>query len=237
MRPLLLLLPILASLATAVEITFPVANSTLVAGGETKVVWSSVDTDPTTLSLYLVNFVNWPPSYVPLAIDVDTADGSHQVKIPCDTPASSGYQINAINGTNVYVIYAQSKKFSVGPALDPAGCIDEKPSVAAECPVATPTTVFVTVSTAASTNSSRTLPSPLYPTTSSTSSHPPFTSPGVVPKTIGWCSGYEHPVTLVEVPKPASATSATMAVTPLDHILPQETNGVVTLTTWVTAVC
>jgi len=144
MRSLLLLIPILASLVTAVEITFPVANSTLLAGGKTKVDWVSVDTDPTTMSLYLVNFVDWPPSYVPLALDVDTAHGSHQVQIPCNTPASSGYQINAINGTNVYVIYAQSKHFSVGAALDPAGCVDENPPAATECPVATPTTVFVT---------------------------------------------------------------------------------------------
>jgi hypothetical protein len=38
------------------------------------------------------------------------------------------------------------------------------------------------------------------PTTATTSSR--YVKPGIVPKTIGWCSDYSHPVTLDKVPTP-----------------------------------
>lgn len=44
---------------------------------------------------------------------MDTSKGQAYVKIPCDVPSGYGYQFNAINGTNTYVIYAQTDVFSL----------------------------------------------------------------------------------------------------------------------------
>jgi len=255
-----------ASVASAIQITAPAANTTVAAGSTTLIQWSTVDTDPSTFSIYLVNFVDWPPSYVPLALDVPTSHESFAVQIPCDTRPSWGYQINAINGTNVYVIYAQSGKFAVSPALDPAGCVDSgapattttTTPITPSCRAASPTTVFVTVSKTGLPRSDST--TTIIPTStssvSSTSSpdknHPHYTKPGIVPKTIGWCSGYESPVTLDHPPTPAPAPGdndnnddddlGTGAVTPapvVNELSPAQPTdlGVSYITTWVTVAC
>ncbi|KAF3763406.1 hypothetical protein M406DRAFT_262788, partial [Cryphonectria parasitica EP155] len=109
-----------AQLASAVQFLNPAENATLTKGSTYDLEWSTVDTDPTTLSVYLVNFVNWPPYYQELDLDVDTSAGEASVRIPCDVDSAYGYQFNAINGTNVYVIYAQTPKFSIGGA----SCVD-----------------------------------------------------------------------------------------------------------------
>ncbi|KAJ5668634.1 uncharacterized protein N7477_007204 [Penicillium maclennaniae] len=205
MRTVIPLIVALGSLVKAIQITSPVANSTYAAGSTVAIEWTSVDTDPTNFSLYLWNFVSWPPSYVPLAMDVPTSDLSHSVQIPCDTNPEWGYQISGINGTNVYVIYAQGEKFSVSQPIEGAACVDIAPSpTASTCPSAAASTVYVTVSPTGPSsrhfhyNSSQVHPSP-SPSTASTSSS---VKPGIVPKTIGWCSDYSHPVTLDTIPTP-----------------------------------
>jgi hypothetical protein len=224
-------------MASAIKINTPIANSTQIAGGSTLVQWSTVDTDPDQFSIYLVNFVNWPPSYVPLALDVPTAAKAATVQIPCDTDPSWGYQINAINGTNVYVIYAQSSKFSVSPAL--SKCVASTPTPPSTC--AAPSTVTVTVSnTGLPSNSSAPSSSPaVIPTPSS--SH--YTSPGTVPKTIGWSSGYSNPVTIDHVPTPKPSLGNGKGVVPgpvtsMEVFPPKPTaTGVTVITTWVTVEC
>jgi Ser-Thr-rich glycosyl-phosphatidyl-inositol-anchored membrane family len=178
-------LALAAPLVSAIDFTSPSANATVTKGFDYSLTWSTVDTDPTTFSVYLVNFVNWPPSYVQLSTGVETSTGSTKVHIPCDTDSSYGYQFNAINGTNVYVIYAQSPKFSIGGK----DCVDPtpKPTNATTCAKET-TTVYVTVS-------SSPLSGTVTPTPSASSC-----SYGTVPNTIGWSSGYSHPVTLTSVP-------------------------------------
>lgn len=240
MRMFLSLLGLCATMVSAIQITRPAGNSTLTAGSKALIQWSSVDTDPSNFSIYLVNFVNWPPSYVPLALDVPTSDGSYAVQIPCDTQASWGYQINAINGTNVYVIYAQSSKFAVAPALNLAGCVDSTP--VPTCAAPAPTTVYVTVSpTGFAKNSSTPAPT----ASSSPVDHPHYTKPGVVPKTIGWNSGYESPVTLDHPPTPTPCTTcegypSKGPVTSMSNDISaaQPTDVSVTfITTWVTVAC
>ncbi len=135
---------------------------------------------------------------------------------------------NAINGTNVYVIYAQTPKFFI----DGDACTD--PPTSSCAPAAT---VTVTVSTTLSSSASATSttasasrngtstytrssasstvssPSSQSPTTIITSSshhHPKPTSGGSCPDTIGWGeSGYDHPVTLTSAPTPPGGDSAT----------------------------
>ena len=87
-------LAIMAPLAAALNYTGPALNSTLTKGSTYDLTWSSVDTDPTTFSIYLVNFVNFPPFYTPLALDVETAAGAYDVRIPCDVDSSYGYQFS-----------------------------------------------------------------------------------------------------------------------------------------------
>ncbi|KAH8837870.1 hypothetical protein MCOR27_004108 [Pyricularia oryzae] len=192
-----------AGTASAIQFTSPVANAT-VARGEAKheVSWSSVDTDPERFSIYLVNFVNWPPYYKQLAADVETAAGAAEIRIPCDLDASGGYQINAINGTNVYVIYAQTPKFSIGGA----SCQDPVAAEPSTCAPAVTVTATVTVS-----------PTPLH-SNGTLVQHPPSVTPpaavttttvstvnaGTCPETIGWgTSGYGSPITLTAVPRPS----------------------------------
>ncbi|KAJ5138196.1 hypothetical protein N7476_007736 [Penicillium atrosanguineum] len=205
MRTVITLIVALGSLVNAIQITSPVANSTYAAGSTVTVEWTSVDTDPTNFSLYLWNFVSWPPSYVPLAMDVPTSDLSHSVQIPCDTNPEWGYQISGINGTNVYIIYAQGEKFNVSQPIESAACVEVAPSpTASTCPSAAASTFYVTVSPTGPSSrhlhhhSSHVHPSP-SPSIASTS---PTVKLGIVPKTIGWCSDYSHPVTLDTIPTP-----------------------------------
>ncbi|KAB8231376.1 hypothetical protein ETB97_001553 [Aspergillus alliaceus] len=221
---------VLAPLVSAISIAKPAANSTYAAGSTITVNWSTVDTDPSEFSLYLWNFVSWPPSYVPLALNVPTSDQSYSVQIPCDTNPEWGYQISAINGTNVYIIHAQGERFTISDAVDGTSCSDpiSQPSPSTCGPTTAVSTVYVTVSPTGSSshlfhhsshgfNSSHhhhsTHPTP-SPSTTSTSSR--SVKPGIVPKTIGWCSDYSHPVTLDKVPTPTPAvvrsTSTTTAL-------------------------
>jgi hypothetical protein len=215
MRSVIPLIVSLASLVTAIQITSPAANTTYAAGSTITVDWTSVDTDPTNFSLYLWNFVSWPPSYVPLATDVLTSDLSHSVQIPCDTNPEWGYQISGINGTNVYIIYAQGDKFTVSKPV--TACVDSGllPTTST-CPSAATSTVYVTVSPTSPSSSffnhhshvnhhTHVLPAPSSSTTSTLTSA--YVKPGIVPKTIGWCSDYSHPVTLDKVPTPTPSVA------------------------------
>ncbi|KAF4252215.1 hypothetical protein CNMCM8714_007905 [Aspergillus fumigatus] len=88
MRSVIPLVVSLGSLAAAINITSPAANTTYAAGSTVAVRWTSVDTDPTNFSLYLWNFVSWPPTYVPLALDIPTADLSAASTAPTSTSSS-----------------------------------------------------------------------------------------------------------------------------------------------------
>ncbi|CCC07836.1 hypothetical protein SMACR_01401 [Sordaria macrospora] len=192
-----------APLVSAIQFVEPAANATLHKGDTFDLKWSTVDTDPTDFSVYLVNFVNWPPYYAPLAYNVEPSSGELSVTIPCDIDSSYGWQFNAINGTNVYVIYAQTPKFFIsgGPCSVDSPFPTGAPSVCA--PEAT---VTVTVSTTLSQSSFSTL---LYanstgiasPTTLKPATITKSPLPGKCPDTIGWGpSGYDNPVTLTAIP-------------------------------------
>ncbi|KAL2157973.1 hypothetical protein VTH06DRAFT_4782 [Thermothelomyces fergusii] len=129
-----------APLVSAIQFLEPIANTTLTKGETYRVTWSSVDTDPTKFSIYLVNFVDWPPFYTQVASDVPTIAGEHEVTVPCDVNTSWGFQFNAINGTNVYVIYAQTPRFSVRDS--DGDCVAPPPGDGS--PTCNPATVTVT---------------------------------------------------------------------------------------------
>jgi hypothetical protein len=113
---------LLAASASAYKVLTPVLNSTVVKGQELDIKWSSVDTDADVFSVYISNFEtnHWPPTIVSLAQNVARDDGSISLRIPCDLTSDFGWQINFINGTNTYVIYAQSARFKLtGNCIDP----------------------------------------------------------------------------------------------------------------------
>ncbi|KAF3394089.1 hypothetical protein F1880_004608 [Penicillium rolfsii] len=242
----------LGSLVSAIQITSPAANSSYAAGSTVTVEWTSVDTDPTSFSLYLWNFVSWPPSYVPLATDVPTSDLSYSVHIPCNTNPEWGYQISGINGTNVYIIYAQGDKFTVSDPVSGDACVDTAPlPTTSTCPNAAASTVYVTVSPTGPSSrhfhhhhhhSSHVHPSPSSSTTSTSTSK--YVKPGNVPKTIGWCSDYSHPVTLDHIPTPTlpvSSHGSGSDVSPVVTAAPDQVTGaggprIKTLTTTVSVV-
>jgi len=173
-------------LVSALQFTAPPANSTLTKGSSFDLTWDSVDTDPESFSAYIVNFVTWPPFYQLVAEDLETATGAATVKIPCDLDNSWGWQFNGINGTNVYIIYAQSDKFSIKGD----DCTD--PVTSATCPPATATvTVSKTLSSAAVVTKITTITS------------------AYCPLTVGYGpSGYSYPVTLTSAPSPPGVTAA-----------------------------
>jgi hypothetical protein len=138
----------------------PVSNSA--TGSKVTVTWSSVDTDPAVFSLYLWNFAVFPPYYEPLAFGVNTTSGTASVRIPCSIPGASGaYQFSAINGTNVYVIYAQSADFSI----DDVPCTDPTPTSSA-------LTVTVTQTLSCGSNLTAATTSKTTAKTTTVSSHP-----------------------------------------------------------------
>ncbi|KAF7718883.1 Uncharacterized protein PECH_002632 [Penicillium ucsense] len=240
MRSAIPLILSLGSLAAAINITSPTVNTTVTAGSTLDVHWTSVDTDPSHFSLYLWNFVSWPPTYVPLAMDVSSSDLSASVKIPCDTNPEWGYQISGINGTNVYIIYAQGEKFSVEAPKKP--CVDATPvPTASTCPSAPASTVYVTVSPTASTthrhhhHSSHVHPAPSSSTTSLPISK--TVKPGIVPKTIGWCSDYSNPVTLSEVPHPTASVVEVITAAPSQITDAPRVKTIVTTKTKVVCPC
>ena len=82
-----------APLVSAIQFSEPASNSTLRKGQTFDLKWDSVDTDPASFSIFLVNFVTWPPFYTQVASDVETSAGEREVTVPCDLDSSYGFQL------------------------------------------------------------------------------------------------------------------------------------------------
>ena len=87
------LLAIVWPLVGAIQFSGPAENSTLLKGSNVDVTWTYVDTDPSTFSIYLWNFVNFPPYYELLAQDIPISLSSYNVHIPCSVDSSFGFQL------------------------------------------------------------------------------------------------------------------------------------------------
>lgn len=84
---------IFASFTKALNLTGPAAGSVLRRGSEFALQWSYVDTDDLSFSVYLWNFVNYPPMYTPLKFDVQSRTGQTNINIPCAVDPGDGYQL------------------------------------------------------------------------------------------------------------------------------------------------
>ncbi|KAK1998004.1 extracellular proline-serine rich protein [Colletotrichum falcatum] len=197
-------LALAAPLVSAIDFSSPTVNSTIAKGSKYELTWNTVDTDPSTFSVFLVNFVNWPPFYTLLAENIETSAGAASIDVPCSVQNSYGYQFNAINGTNVYVIYAQTPKFSISGADCAGGPTTLPPALPSTC--APPSTVTVTVSKTLSKNSTAAATGGIPAaqskiTTAAVSATPAPVFHGTCPDIIGWASDYHHPVTLTKPPQ------------------------------------
>lgn len=114
---------------------------------------------------------------------------------------------NAINGTNVYVIYAQTPKFSIGGG----SCTDE-PAVTTAPTCAAPTaTVTATVTVR---GNSTLLVQPTATATSTTPGNELVAKSkyeGECPEVIGWSGGYDSPVKLTEIPRALGSIGQSVA--------------------------
>lgn len=128
---------VLPTLVQGIAFTSPTASDVITKGSDITATWTSVDTDPTVFSLYLWNFVDWPPYYEALAYGIDTTAGEVTVRIPCHINNGEGWQLTAINNTNVYVLYAQTSDFNITGD----SCTD--PATSSTC-YAAASTVYVT---------------------------------------------------------------------------------------------
>ena len=97
-------LAISSPLAQAIRFTYPKpaedaysVNLSFQTGDTVDVTWDTVPTDPEKFSLYLWEFVNYPPAYELVAYNVETDAGRASFKVPCHIKASSNWQLYGHN--------------------------------------------------------------------------------------------------------------------------------------------
>lgn len=91
-------------LAQAIRFTYPEpaenaysVDLSFKQGDTMNVTWGTVPTDPEKSSIYLWEFVNYPPAYELVAYNVETDAGEASFKIPCHIKASSNWQLYRSN--------------------------------------------------------------------------------------------------------------------------------------------
>ncbi|OQE26361.1 hypothetical protein PENSTE_c005G04527 [Penicillium steckii] len=111
----------LAPLAISVaglSVDEPKKGAEIDASGSFDVKWSSVDSDPSSFDLYLVNNAIYPSVNKKIATGIDTSKGSYHVK-SIDVSAGHGYQVNLLSdSTQNTGILAQSQQFNVTGSSD-----------------------------------------------------------------------------------------------------------------------
>ncbi|KAL1849398.1 hypothetical protein Daus18300_013280 [Diaporthe australafricana] len=107
-------------LAQAIRFSYPASadnaystNISFSKGDVANVTWDVVNTDPKKFSLYLWEFAAFPPTYELVAYNVDTETKQATLTIPCHVNSSPNWQFTMVNGTNVYVLYAQTARFGI----------------------------------------------------------------------------------------------------------------------------
>ena len=89
-----------AAVASAIQVTTPAVGALVDLSKDVNVAWTTVSTDPTSFSLFLVNNVRYPPSSVKIADGVSTSARNYTIKGGSISATSgSGYQISVQNVT------------------------------------------------------------------------------------------------------------------------------------------
>lgn len=104
LRSIVATLAILSPVAQAIQFSYPESadnaysvDLAFVQGDTVNVTWNTVSTDPSKFSLYLWEFVNYPPAYELVAYNVDTAAKEASFKVPCHIKPSSNWQLYGHN--------------------------------------------------------------------------------------------------------------------------------------------
>ncbi|KGO74135.1 Cell wall beta-glucan synthesis [Penicillium italicum] len=113
---ILSLLPLALSVA-AINVTEPAKGDDVDVSGSFTVKWSSVNTDPSTVDVVLVNNNVYPPVSEKIASGIDTSKGSYTASGLKGVTNGSGFQINLLStdAQNTGIL-AQSEKFDVTEA-------------------------------------------------------------------------------------------------------------------------
>ncbi|KAI9926873.1 hypothetical protein AWENTII_011511 [Aspergillus wentii] len=133
--------------AAAVSVTSPTKNEDVDLSNGVTIKWSSVSSDPSSFSIYLVNMNSYPNVDKLIADDVKTSDGSYTIDSLSGIDNGSGFQINLISkDPKNSGILAQSQQFNV----------ESSSSSSSTTTAASSTSTGKTTTTAASTTSSAT---------------------------------------------------------------------------------
>ncbi|KAL3496145.1 Ser-Thr-rich glycosyl-phosphatidyl-inositol-anchored membrane family-domain-containing protein [Aspergillus germanicus] len=155
---------LLAVTAGALKVTEPKKNVEIDPSSSFTVKWDSVNTDPTSFDLYLVNNAVYPPVDKKIATDVDTSDGSYTVDSISGLADGPGYQINLFsNEEHNTGILAQSQQFNV------TGSDDSSSSSSSATPTTTSTSTSSTSTGTSTTTTSTETDSESSSSTASTS--------------------------------------------------------------------
>jgi len=99
-----------AGTALAIQVTSPTNGTQWKDHDSNTITWTSVSSDPSSLSIFLVNEQVNPPVNISLATNIQTSLGTYTVDNL--TGSGAGYQINLV-GTENNGILAQSQQFEL----------------------------------------------------------------------------------------------------------------------------
>lgn len=103
----------LMAVAQAIKVTSPAKDAEWDLSTKQEIKWDSVDTDPDTFKIVLINQSVYPETETVVADSVKTSDGSYTMS-GVDAAAGDDYQINFISTSSTNSgILAQSQQFSV----------------------------------------------------------------------------------------------------------------------------
>ncbi|MCJ1398335.1 Mucin-21 [Xylographa trunciseda] len=107
-----------ASVALAIVVTSPDDTTTWSDSGKNTIKWTSVNTDPSTVNIVLINNAVYPNTAMNIASNIQTSSGSYTVDSLTGT--GGGFQINLMSTTNDQIL-AQSKNFTLSNTSPASG--------------------------------------------------------------------------------------------------------------------
>ncbi len=93
MKALIFFIAFAMRVVSAIRLTAPVSGSTHNKGQDITIAWSSVGSDSTNFSLFVVNYNTHPTIALLLASNVSTSLGSITAAIPCSIRSDNGFEM------------------------------------------------------------------------------------------------------------------------------------------------
>ncbi|KAF7592534.1 hypothetical protein BBP40_012758 [Aspergillus hancockii] len=157
----------LLPLAAALQVTEPKKNEDVDLSSSFTVKWDSVDTDPSSFDLYIVNNAVYPSVEQKIASNVDTSKGSYSISGLSGLTNGKGYQINFLsNSAKNSGILAQSQQFNGEGASESSSSASATKTKTTASSTGTSTASTGTTASSTGTASSSSSPSAVTTTTS-----------------------------------------------------------------------